>query len=82
MVLLLSSIIRVNGFTKLSIDGLEGRGAIFGSLFRKGDNDPSGNKKPEGYMVSWGIYGRWGIKSPPYGVAGGVSGKFISMLLF
>ena len=52
MVLLLSSIIRVNGFTKLSIDGLEGRGAIFGSLFRKGDNDPLGNKKPEGYMVS------------------------------
>ena len=51
MVLLLSSIIRVNGFAKLSIDGLEGRGAVFGNPFRKDGNDPSGNKKPEGYMV-------------------------------
>ena len=54
MVLLLSSIIRVNGLAKLSIDGLEGRGAIFGNLFRKGDNDPSRTKKNlfrEGYMV-------------------------------
>ena len=45
MVLLLSSIIHVNGRAKLSVDELEGRGAIFGDLFRKGDNDPSGNKK-------------------------------------
>ena len=45
MVLLLSSIIRVNSLAKLSIDVLEGRGAIFGNLFRKGDNDTSRNKK-------------------------------------
>ena len=54
MVLLLSSIICVNGLAKLSIDGLEGRGAIFGNLFRKSNNDPLGNKKP----VSRGLYGR------------------------
>ena len=45
MVLLFSSIIRVNGLAKLSIVRLEGRGAIFCNLFRNGDNDPSGNKK-------------------------------------
>ena len=53
MVLLLSSIIRVNSLAKLLIDGLEKGGAIFGNLFRMGDN-PSGNKKSlfrEGYMV-------------------------------
>ena len=52
MVLLLSSIIRVNGLAKLSIDGHEGRGAIFGNLFRKG-NKLSGNKK----LVLRGLYG-------------------------
>ena len=53
MVLLLSSIIRVNGLAKLSIDGLEGGGAISVNLFCKGDNDPSGKKNLfcEGYIV-------------------------------
>ena len=52
IVLLLSSIIRVNGLAKLSRHGLEGRGAIFGNLFLKGDNDPSAIKNLlcEGYM--------------------------------
>ena len=53
IVLLLLSIIRVNGLAKLSIDDLEGRGAIFCNLFRKGDNDRSRNKK----LVSRGLYG-------------------------
>ena len=41
IVLLLSSTICVNGLAKLSVDGIEGRGAIFGNLFLNGDHDPS-----------------------------------------
>ena len=37
---------------KLLIDVLEGRGAIFGNLFCKRDNNPSGNRK----LVSRGLY--------------------------
>ena len=67
IVLVLSSIIRVNGLAKLSIDGLEGRGAIFGNLFLNGDND-SGNKK----LVSRGVLVGCGKKSSLYAVGGGV----------
>ena len=41
---------------KISIDGLEGSGAILGNLFRKGNKD-SENKK----LVSRGVLGGWGI---------------------
>ena len=61
IVLVLSSIICVYGLAKLSIDGLEGRGAIFGNLFLNGDND-SGNKK----LVSRGVFGGSGKKNHLY----------------
>ena len=67
IVLVLSSIICVYGLAKLSIDGLEGRGAIFGNLFLNGDND-SGNKK----LVSRGVLVGCGKKSSLYAVGGGV----------
>ena len=64
IVLVLSSVIHVNG---LATDGLEGRGAIFGNLFLNGDND-SGNKK----LVSRGVLAGCGKKSSLYAVGGGV----------
>ena len=71
----MSSTVRVSGLAKSSKFGFEGSGAIFGSLFHKGDND-SGNKK----VVSQGVLG--GRKSSLNGVGGGVSEKFIFRLLF
>ena len=44
-------------FSNVSILRLDGRGAIFGNLFCKEDNNPSGNKK----FVSWGVLGGSGI---------------------
>ena len=55
IVLFDSSTILVIGLGKLSTLVLEGSGAIFGSLFRKGERLPSGNKK----LVSLGS-GGWG----------------------
>ena len=45
MVLFFSSVISVNGLEKLSTLGLDGSGAIFGSLFLNGETLPSGDKK-------------------------------------
>ena len=45
MVLSFSSVISVIGLEKLSTLGLDGNGAIFGSLFLNGETLPSGNKK-------------------------------------
>ena len=57
IVLIFSSTICVNGLANVSILRLDGRGAIFGNLFCKEDNNPSGNKK----FVSWGVLGGSGI---------------------
>ena len=57
IVLVFSSRICVNGLANVSILRLDGRGAIFGNLFCKEDNNPSGNKK----LVSWGVISGSGI---------------------
>ena len=56
LVLFFSSVILVVGLEKLSTLGLEGSGAIFGSLFLKGETLPSVYTK----VVSLGS-GVWGI---------------------
>ena len=45
IVLFVSSVISVTGLAKLSTTGLLGSGAIFGSLFLKGEELPSEDKK-------------------------------------
>ena len=47
--LILSSVVWVIGFAKLSMVGFEGSRAILGNLFLNGDKLPSENKK----LVSW-----------------------------